>query len=79
MLPTLAVMEVLSESEQDEDSSLEVNPVIDKTINTPTIVSLVSPPSPGCESQSLLPDGKRGSRKKIYWSGFYVIIAEAQE
>ena len=67
MLPTLAVMEVLSESEHDEDSSLEVNnPVIDKTINTPTIVSLVSPPSPGCESQSLLPDGKRGSRKKIY-------------
>jgi hypothetical protein len=67
-------MEVLSESEHDEESSLEVNPVMDKLKRDSegrSIVSLVGPASPGSESQSLLPDyngkgGLRGSRKKIY-------------
>ena len=70
VVPTLAVMEVLSESELDEESSSELNPVMQKlkADSGPSIVSLVSPVSPSCESQSLLPDyaGKRGSRKKIY-------------
>ena len=71
LLPTLAVMEPTCESDLDCDlvqESAVMDHKLEPDLTVSSVVSMVGPPSPGCERDRLLPhaEEKRGARKKIY-------------